>query len=217
MQAERLTITVVAEQGSWQVPHAARLVEELSTGHEARLVASYDAIEPSELTFFLGCTRIAGPEILARSRHNLVVHQSDLPRGRGWSPLAWQVLEGRNDIPVCLFEAVVGLDEGPIYARETIRLEGHELVSELRALQAQSAHRLIVAFVERYPDVDATPQSGEPTYYPRRTPADMRLDPDSRLVDLFPLLRIADNERYPAFFDHLGHRYVLRIEKAEPT
>src|SRR5579884_2864339 len=134
---ERRRITLVVERGSWQAPFAAALAEELQAAHDCRLVESYDAIEESELTFFLGCTRIAGPEILGRSKHNLVVHQSDLPKGRGWSPLAWQVVEGRHQIPVCLFEAVEELDAGPVYLRDVIRLEGHELVDELRAAQAE--------------------------------------------------------------------------------
>lgn len=214
MSSDRLTITVVAEKTSWQHPYAVELARELAEGHECAVVASYDEIPPSDLSFFLGCTRIASADVLSRSRHNLVVHQSDLPRGRGWSPLAWQVLEGLNEIPVCLFEAVEGLDEGPVYLRDTISLEGHELADELRAAQAASARRLVLEFVRRFPDVVAEPQSGEATYYPRRTADDLRLDPGKPLLDQFGLLRIADNDRYPAFFEHLGHRYLLRIEKA---
>jgi methionyl-tRNA formyltransferase len=57
------------------------------------------------------------------------------------------------------------------------------------------------------------PQAGLPTYYKRRTPEDSELDPDKPLRDQFNLLRVADNDQYPAFFRHLGHKYVLKIEK----
>ena len=33
------------------------------------------------------------------------------------------------------------------------------------------------------------------------------------LAELFDRLRVADNERYPAFFTHRGHTYVLKISK----
>ena len=208
-----MKLTIVTDAEGWFVPYAKQLAELLvAEGHEAAVASSYDEIPPGgDASFFLSCTRIAHPETLARSRHNLVVHQSDLPRGRGWSPLAWQVLEGRNEIPVCLFEAEEGLDEGDVYYRAVIRLEGHELVDELRRAQAASAIELCLRFAREYPDVAATPQEGEPTYYARRTPADGRLDPSASLAEQFDLIRISDNERYPVYFELRGHTYELRV------
>jgi len=53
-----------------------------------------------------------------------------------------------------------------------------------------------------------------PSYYRRRTPDDSRLDPSRSIAEQFDLLRVADPQRFPAFFDLRGHRYVVRIEKA---
>jgi methionyl-tRNA formyltransferase len=208
-------VAVVAEPTSWIVPYAEQLADELAAeGHDARVVPSYDDVpEGTEISFFLGCTRIATPDQLARSRHNVVIHQSELPRGRGWSPLAWQVLEGRAEIPVTVFEAAPGVDEGAVYLRGVIRLEGHELSNELRELQGRSDIELARELVRMYPNLVGEPQSGEPTYYDRRTPDANRLDPALSIAEQFDLLRICDNARYPAFFDHRGHRYVLKIEK----
>ena len=50
--------------------------------------------------------------ILALHKNNLVIHASDLPQGKGWSPMPWQIAEGRNDIVFTLFEAVAGVDAG---------------------------------------------------------------------------------------------------------
>ena len=32
------------------------------------------------------------------NKNNIVVHASDLPKGRGFSPMSWQILEGKNKI-----------------------------------------------------------------------------------------------------------------------
>jgi methionyl-tRNA formyltransferase len=206
-------VWLVAEGGTgWFIPYAERLAERI--GPRATVVGSYDDIEPDGVAFFLSCTQVASPEVLGRSRHSLVVHQSDLPAGRGWSPLAHQVLEGKRRIPVSLFEAVAGLDEGPVYYRDTIELEGHELVDELRAKQAASAMKLALRFLDAYPNVRATPQTGEPSYYPRRRPEDCRLDVTRPIEEQFELLRICDPEHYPAFFELRGHRYEVLVRKA---
>ena len=57
-------------------------------------------------------------------------------------------------------------------------------------------------------------QSNAPSnYYPKRTPEDSKLNINKSLIDQFNLLRVADKDRFPTFFEHLGHRYILKIEK----
>lgn len=150
-------------------------------------------------------------------KHTLVVHGSDLPKGRGWAPMAWQLLEGKNRIPVTLFEAAAAVDAGPIYLQEWITLNGTELNHEWRRLQSEAINRLCVQWVGEYPAVlnKARRQSGEPSFYPRRKPEHSQLDVTKTIADQFDLLRVVDNERYPAYFDMRGKRYRIRIEEDE--
>ena len=50
-------------------------------------------------------------------------------------------------------------------------------------------------------------------YYPKRTPEDSRLDPNKTFLEQFNLLRVADKDRYPSFFEYLGHKYIVIIQK----
>ena len=59
----------------------------------------------------------------------------------------------------------------------------------------------------------ATAQLGESTYYKRRKPVDSELDISRPIRDQLNLLRVVDNERYPAFFYAHGQKYKLTIEK----
>jgi len=52
------------------------------------------------------------------------------------------------------------------------------------------------------------------SFYLRRRPEDSRLDPDKTIREQFNLLRVVDNEKYPAFFDLHGQRFLLKVEKA---
>jgi len=49
---------------------------------------------------------------------------------------------------------------------------------------------------------------------PKRTPQHSQLDPHRSIAEQFDLLRVVDNDRYPAFMDFRGARYVIKIEKA---
>jgi len=213
-------VAVITDPVGWMGPYCRTLVERLAqAGDEAFIHEDPRTVGQEagcDVAFYLGCRRLTPPETLARVRRNLVVHASDLPHGRGWSPLTWQILEGRNRIPVCLFEAVESVDAGPVVYREAIHFEGHELIDEMRDVLG----RLSIALCERFLDEPEPPngeaQTGEPSWYPRRGSSDSRLDPERTIAEQFDLLRVCDNHAYPAFFDWRGRRYRLRIDRGDP-
>lgn len=207
-------VTVVVDNESWVLPYAERLVAETeATGDEATLARIHAEVRDGDVAFYLGCVRITPLEVLARNRRNLVVHASDLPRGRGFSPMTWLILEGENDIPVCLLDAVGEVDAGPVIYREKLHLEGHELNEETRVRLGEIHIDLCRRFLNEAEPPSGRPQEGEPTRYLRRRPIDSRLDPYKTLAEQFNLLRVVDNERYPAFFEFRGQTYVLTIGK----
>lgn len=213
----RISILVDTPQG-WIYPWSIVLKESLiQDGHSVVLVHSQEEIPGGDIAFFLGCTRIVKPEFLLHNSNNIVVHPSDLPKGRGFSPLAWQILEGNNDIPICLFEATGAVDAGPIYLRDVIHFQGNELNEEIKQLQGQKTVDMCLRYVRERNIIAPKSQHGDPTYYPKRTAVDSELDIQKTLLELFPLLRIVDNDRYPAYFYLNGHKYIIRIEKADAT
>jgi methionyl-tRNA formyltransferase len=142
-----------------------------------------------------------------------VAHESDLPQGRGFSPLSWQVLAGASEIPMCLIEMVEDVDAGPIVGRAVMKFAGHELIDELRKVQGETTLALCRAYLDSSKLPQGKAQAGNASVFPRRRPADSELDPRQSLEAQFALLRIVDNQKYPAFFDLNGHRYRLAIEK----
>lgn len=167
-----------------------------------------------DVLFILGYTKILPEKILALNGLNLVIHESALPLGRGFSPVQWQILEGANEIPVCMIEATNHVDSGDIYGTTIIQLKGHELMPEIRQAQANATKELIISFLSKFPKYVKISQTGKATHYRRRTRADDRLDPDQTIRAQFNKLRIADNDLYPAYFEIDGVNYLLRISKA---
>ena len=182
---------------------------------QCRIAFEPETIRDQDIVFILSYTKILPPSFLQQNRLNLVIHASDLPRGKGFAPVQWQVLAGADVIPVCLIEAGEKVDAGDIILRHEIRLEGHELYEELRTAQAQACCALVREFLAIYPHFTRTRQEGEETFYPRRRPADAQLDVDKTIREQFNLLRIGNNEGWPSFFVLNGQKYTLKIDKAE--
>jgi methionyl-tRNA formyltransferase len=207
-------ITVLVDNNSWVLPYAEKLVNELiKLDKNAVLTRNHAQVENGDVCFFLGCTKIAGQDLLDKNNYNLVVHESALPKGKGFAPVAWQILDGNNDIPVCLIEASNEVDSGDIWLTDVIRLNGTELASEWRIMQGNISIELALRFVLEYEALLSVKQKGESSFYNRRRPVDSRLDVNHRLKDLIPLLRVVDNKDYPAFFEYEGCKYKLEISK----
>ena len=214
--ARSLRLTLLTDRGSWVNPLLESFAERcLDKGHRVRWVHEVAALQAGDVCFVLSFSALLRQSALALHRHNLVVHASALPQGRGWSPMTWQILEGRNEFTLTLFEATAQVDAGVIYAQQTVTLAGHELADEWRRLQVEGIAGLCAAWLDRYPAsvTEARAQHGEPSFYGRRTPADSALDVHAPIESQFDLLRVADNQRYPAWFEFRGHRYILTIKE----
>lgn len=202
---------LVDTPGSWILPWAEQLRDILSRFHHVSLCLSKEEIPEGDMAFLLGCTKRLPPRFLEKNKMNLVVHESELPRGRGWSPVSWQVLEGADRIPVVLFEVGETLDSGPIYLHGAIELDGTELLPEIKEKQGKKTVELVLGFLEKWPDLSSAEQVGKPTFFPRRTVEQDRLDINRTIAENFDHLRIVDNERYPAWFEYRGRKYEIRI------
>jgi methionyl-tRNA formyltransferase len=170
-----------------------------------RLISSTKDLWTGDYLFLVSCTEILDSKQRGAYRHVLVIHESDLPDGRGWSPLAWQVLADSREIVITLFEATDRVDDGPVWLKTRIRLNGHELADEISAISFGAKANLI----------DWAVRLGRPLVgpYRRRTPEDSRLDPHKTIAEQFDLLRICE-PRFPAFFEYRGHRYIVEVRKA---
>lgn len=218
MEQNSYRIALVSDASSWIAPYVEALAATLRVwGHEVTSLHAFDRVHSYDFAFLLSCSEIVPEKYLALNRHNLVVHESALPAGKGWSPLTWQILEGRDAIPITLFEAVAAVDAGRIYLQRTMHFDGTELVDDLRRVQGEATVALCLDFVKGYTRIlaQAREQTGAESFYPRRRPADSRLDLDKTLREQINLLRVVDNERYPAFFEWKGQRYRLAVTRMD--
>lgn len=214
---EKYRILILSDTKSWIASYVKRFSSILSNeGNVVVVTDMFPATGEFDFCFMLSYSKMVNKAQLSRSNHNLVVHESALPRGKGWSPLTWQILEGESRIPITLFEANERVDSGRIYLQRLLCYAGDELVDELRKRQGEVTIEMCLEFVHNYPDIlrRGIEQRGEESFYPRRGLEDSRLDVDKTIREQFNLLRVVDNEKYPAFFVVDGVKYYLKIYKA---
>lgn len=190
------------------------MTEISSKGHIPTLVYDKAELCGGDILFLVSCSQMIRDTEREKYKTMLVLHASDLPKGRGWSPYIWAILGGASQITVSLLEASEPVDSGAIWLKTTFALEGHELLPEINAKLFAAELLLMTHAVEQFESIVPIPQQGDPgAYMTKRSPADSQLDPQKTIAEQFDLLRVVDSERYPAFFDYRGKRYLIKIEK----
>ena len=209
-----MKILILTSPDQWFIPYAQQLQAQLSSSD---LLYDHNKItEVYDIVFILSYHKIIPMEQLKSNRHNIVIHASALPQGKGWAPMFWQVLEGKNEIPFTMFEASSGVDDGDIYMQDILFLTGYELNDDLREKQAYFIIEMCLRFVGNYEsDRTTQSQSGEESFYSKRSVKDSELNINKTIKEQFNLLRIVSNDDYPAFFEIDGHKYILKIEEAQ--
>ena len=182
--------------------------------HDIQIVTSKNEIKSGDILFLISCTEIIESDIRNRFSKTLVIHESDLPKGRGWSPISWLILEGKEEIPITLLEAIDKVDAGPIWKKRFVKLEGHELFDEISKKVYTEKIKLIDFAIGNFGRITSYQQDdSEATYYPRRTPNDHKIDVKESISEQFEKLRISDKNRYPCFFYFRDHKYKIFLEK----
>lgn len=196
-------------------PYLRRLRSNLELNHSVSIVRSVKNVTNGDLLFLVSCNEIVGFDITSNFRRAMVLHASDLPKGRGWSPHIWELINGADKITISLLDAAKEIDCGDIYKKISIKIPKSALWDEINDLLFTAEIQLIEFAIENFDNLQKYSQNSdiEPTYYPKRTPKDSEIDPDKSISEQFDLIRVCDPDRFPALFHYRGKSYKIILEK----
>jgi len=197
--------------------HLEEWIEQKRIQHDIELIRIRSELSGGDVLFLVSCSEIIKAAHRSQYDHTLVLHASDLPRGRGWSPHIWELVNGAEFITLSLLEAEDKVDSGRLWLKRSIPVGKTELWDEVNHKLFQAEIDLMNEAVEDCAQIKTYGQSEEatPTYYPRRTPVDSEIDPNKTIAEQFDLVRMCDPERYPAWFEYLGQKYKISLEKVD--
>lgn len=208
-----MKIAIITSANQWFIPFAKKLQNKIK---DSMLFFEHRNVNESfDIVFILSYHKLIEKKYLEKNKHNIVIHASALPLGKGWAPMFWQILENKNKIPFTMFEVDDSVDGGDIYMQRKLQLTGYELNYELREKQANHIINMCLEFINNYHKYkNPLKQEGIETFYKKRTSKDSELDISKSIAEQFNLLRIVDNDNFPAFFYVNEKKYILKIEEA---
>lgn len=198
-------------------PWLATWASEREAEHTVRILRHTTELEGGDILFLISCTELVQPDLRGLYRHCVVLHASDLPKGRGWSPHIWALLDGASAITVCAINAEDRVDTGDIWAKRSFEVARDALHNEINTALFETEIALlddVIGMISAGLAPYAQPEELA-SYYPRRTPQDSELDPNLSIADQFDKIRLSDPNRYPAFFRLHGSVFSVRLRKIE--
>ena len=139
------------------------------------------------LSFCYG--KIFGPRFLSLFSHTFNVHPSLLPLHRGCSPIYAAIRSLDRETGISLQEIALGVDEGDIFARTVIPLDGTETTGSLEARVREIAPSLVIPALRGFSPDRRERQEGEPSYTGFIGKEDGRLDFSRSASELHAIIR----------------------------
>lgn len=162
-------------------------------------------IDPKYIFFLHWSWKV--PDEIIDNYECVCFHMTDVPYGRGGSPLQNLITRGHRQTKLTALRMTHDFDAGPVYLKEDLCLEGNAEEIYIRAtyLSAQMIERII------HEQPEPVPQTGEVVVFKRRGPKESEIPKMESLQALNDFIRMLDAKGYPhAFIKYKGFRYEFR-------
>lgn len=150
--------------------------------------------------FFLHWNWIVPSEI-NRKYECVCFHMTDLPYGRGGSPLQNLILNGKKETVISAFKMTEGIDAGPIYAKKPLSLNGK--AGDIYKRASDISCEIINWMIKKKPVPKS--QSGKVIRFKRRKPEQSMLPKNTNLSNIHDFIRMLDAPTYPKAFINYGN------------
>tara|TARA_E500000178_G_C16897439_1_gene696464 strand:- start:244 stop:894 length:651 start_codon:yes stop_codon:yes gene_type:complete len=216
-----MKIQILISKNSWANKYTAILKKNLKKytkniliiDNHIKLRKNYD------INIIFSYFKVINKKFLNKSTYNLIPHESDLPTGKGMSPLTWQLLKNKNKIVFSLIEASEKMDTGKIYFKRKVYFKNDLIFDEIKNIQFYQNLELIKKFMSYFKRNKIAPksklQNGKSTYHKLRTKKDSLLNINKSLKSQFNLLRTCDYRNYPSYFYMYKKKYLIKMIKSK--
>ncbi|MBQ6786543.1 MAG: methionyl-tRNA formyltransferase [Lachnospiraceae bacterium] len=207
---------IVATIKSWNIERARALQEKYAGVHEIVVYTKKEEFTPEAVSEFAPdyilmphWSYILSDEI-TKNWNCVVFHMTDLPYGRGGSPLQNLIVRGHKETMISAIKVTEKLDGGPVYMKKPLSLAGSAQEIFVRCSDI-IFNEMIPIFLEKC--LEPVEQKGEPVVFKRRTEKDGEITSDMKIEKIYDYIRMLDAEGYPRAFMDFGE-YRLCFENA---
>ncbi|PCJ61787.1 MAG: methionyl-tRNA formyltransferase [Planctomycetota bacterium] len=170
--------------------------------------AVVDEINPKYIFFLHWSYKV--PKAIFEKYDCICFHMTDLPFGRGGSPLQNLIVRGYKDTFISAFKMVEDYDAGPIYLKKKFSLSGsaQEILIKASELSFVMIEEIVLD------NIPPKPQEGEVVLFKRRRKEQSEIKEPKDISSIYDYIRMLDAEGYPkAFIELDGFKFEFDSAK----
>lgn len=123
----------------------------------------------------------------------IVFHMTDLPFGRGGSPLQNLISRGIYSTKISALKVDKGIDTGDVYLKENLELDG--AATDIFERANHIIQKMIISILQN--KIKPIPQKGKVTIFKRRKPHQSNIIELETLQKVYDYIRMLDADGYP--------------------
>lgn len=207
---------VIVTIKDWNIGNAKKLQREYKGIHHVEIInnkeqLTYKVLEKlkPDYVFFPHWSWLISKNILTNF-NCILFHMTDLPFGRGGSPLQNLIVCGIENTKISAIKVNEDIDTGDVYLKEDLNLNGTAEEIYIRASKIIFERMIPHIITEQ---LLAKPQIGNIVVFNRRKPEDGEIMPSMELKEIYDYIRMLDAEDYPRAFIKFG-KYKLNFSRA---
>ena len=209
---------VIATIKEWNINNYFELKKELENEYSFYLISNKDELSLEQIEkinpkyiFFPHWSWII-PENIYKNYECILFHMTDLPYGRGGSPLQNLIINKVYNTKISALKVTKGLDEGDIYLKEDFDISKGS-ANEIYINASKLIFKKLIPNILRQ---NPTPvrQEGDVVNFKRRTPeqSNIKMLNDVSIANLYDFIRMLDAPSYPKAYLELDN---LKMELFE--
>lgn len=203
---------VICTIKSWNIEKAKQFKKKFKGIYKVTIITNKDEVKIENLhrlkpnyIFFPHWSYIIPKEVF-ETYPCIVFHMTDLPFGRGGSPLQNLIVRGKKQTKISAIHVEKSIDSGAIYLKEHLDLNGSATEIFKRAAKI-IFDKMIPYILENNPI--PIKQEESIVEFKRRTPEESELLESFSIETIYNYIRMLDAEGYPPAFLPFGNKKLL--------
>ena len=213
---------IIATIKEWNIENYFKLKEKYGHEFNFHLISNSEAlteefiqkINPNYI-FFLHWSWII-PKNIYNNFNCVLFHMTDLPYGRGGSPLQNLIMNKVYKTKISAIKVSENIDSGDIYLKESLDISTGSAQNIFKRSSQITFEKMIPEFLSS--KLSAKEQSGEIVTFKRRTPeqSSIKTVKDLSLTSLYDFIRMLDGEGYPKAYIEIEN-IKIEFSQADKT
>ena len=147
---------------------------------------------------------------LKKNKQYFTIHESDLPKGRGFSPIKHQIMMGKKNIICSCIELNDKIDSGKVIFKKKLVINKSDFFDKIKIKQMRITAQMLAQLINGYPKIlkKGRDQTGKATYFKKLTKESDEININKSLISQIDKIRSTNHYKFKNHFYYKKKNFI---------